>query len=512
MEGGFCEIDQDNTYMTMTKGTIKVTVEKGHLLTLGERMYAESIELIRELVNNAYDADAIEVYVTVTPESVVIEDDGSGMDERGLTQFFTVGSEEKRVRSVSPKHGRKRIGQFGIGKFAALAAAERFTVESRKGNWIYTVVFDRSEWARSDHWELPISKEPATPLHQEGTKVTLAKLTKQFSASDVERYLKEAVPLKAKKFAVYLNGKRITARFIPGRRISVNIKTMYGAIEGEIVLAVRSGIVEKPGVECKVKQALIRREFFDLERTHSVGLNRVAGEVNADFLPVLGTRDDFVRDSPEFKLFYQLMRAQLEKLLKDLKQESEKKHLKKITEELKEVLGRVRSALEMNPDLTPSGRAIAARRKRKGEAAASTGIMPPHDALREKEKIAQGIDGSETLPKEQQEPRAPKTHATDIPPPKPEVIKRIRLKQLGVSVALGALGVDGPEVLSQGNLIYINTDHPLYQALYRKKDQFELHLLRLITQEIVSMKKLHLRAREAFEWQSKLLTDAICGK
>ncbi|OGL93295.1 hypothetical protein A3H11_02980 [Candidatus Uhrbacteria bacterium RIFCSPLOWO2_12_FULL_47_10] len=494
----------------MIKGTIKVTVEKGHLLTLGERMYAESIELIRELVNNAYDADATEVYVTVTPESVVIEDDGSGMDEQGLAQFFTVGSEEKRIRSVSPKHGRKRIGQFGIGKFAALAAAQRFVVESKRGNWIYSVVFDRNEWQKSDHWELPISKEPATPLHHEGTKVTLAKLTKQFSMSDVERYLKEAVPLKAKKFAVYLNGKRITARFIPGRRISVNIKTMYGAIEGEIVLAVRTGLVEKPGVECKVKQALIRRDFFDLERTHTMGLNRIAGEVNADFLPVLGTRDDFVRDSPEFKLFYQLMRAQLEKLLKDLKRESEKKHLQRITEELKEVLSRVRSALELNPDLTPSGRAIAARRKRIGTAAGST--IEAHAVQRDASGVAEEQSAEEKKAAKEVKEKEQKPKETGPPPPKPEVIKRIRLKQLGVSVALGALGVDGPEVFSQGNLIYINTDHPLYQALYRKRDQFELHLLRLITQEIVSMKKLHLRAREAFEWQSKLLTDAICGK
>lgn len=469
-------------------------------------MYAESIELIRELVNNAYDADATEVYVTVTSASVVIEDDGSGMDEKGLTQFFTVGSEEKRVRSVSPRHGRKRIGQFGIGKFAALAASQRFTVESRKGNWILSVVFDRNEWAKNDYWDLPVVKEPATPLHREGTKVTLSQLTKQFSIGEIERYLKEAVPLKAKKFAVYLNGKRITARFIPGRRISININTMYGKIEGEIVLAVRAGIVEKSGVECKVKQALIRREFFDLERTHTLGLNRISGEVNADFLPVLGTRDDFVRDSEEFRLFHQLMRAQLEKLLKDLKHKSEEKHLKKITEELKEVLGRVRAALELNPDLTPSGRAIAARRKRGGDFAGSTieARAALRDAAGEKE-YQSSAEKKAAAEKEQ------KQKETTPLPPKPEVIKRIRLKQLGVSVALGALGADGPEVISQGNLIYINTDHPLYHALYRKKEQFELHLLRLITQEIVSMKKLHLRAREAFEWQSKLLTDAICS-
>jgi hypothetical protein len=40
---------------------LPVTVDKSHLITIGERLYSESIELIRELVNNAYDADAAEV-------------------------------------------------------------------------------------------------------------------------------------------------------------------------------------------------------------------------------------------------------------------------------------------------------------------------------------------------------------------------------------------------------------------------------------------------------------------
>ena len=74
-----------------------------------------------------------------------------------------------------------------------------------------------------------------------------------------------------------------------------------------------------------------------------------------------------------------------------------------------------------------------------------------------------------------------------------------------------SLGQDGPEVISQGNAVYINQDHPLYQKLYKKREILSLHLLRLITQEIVLMKKLRITAKEAFEWQGKLLKDALCG-
>lgn len=60
--------------------TLKVTVDKSHIVTIGEKLYGESVELIRELVNNAYDADATEVKVTITDDSIIVQDNGSGMD------------------------------------------------------------------------------------------------------------------------------------------------------------------------------------------------------------------------------------------------------------------------------------------------------------------------------------------------------------------------------------------------------------------------------------------------
>lgn len=78
-----------------TSAFLPVTVDKSHLITIGERLYTESIELIRELVNNAYDADATEVRVTVRDDLIRVEDNGAGMDFDGLGQYFNIGSPEK---------------------------------------------------------------------------------------------------------------------------------------------------------------------------------------------------------------------------------------------------------------------------------------------------------------------------------------------------------------------------------------------------------------------------------
>lgn len=470
--------------------TIKVTVDKSHLLTLGERMYVESIELIRELVNNAYDADATEVDVTISPDKIVVEDNGLGMNERGLAQFFTIGSAEKRIRRISPRFGRKRIGQFGIGKFAALAAADRFIVESKRGKWLYSVTFDKKDWEKTTSWELPIKKELASPLRHDGTRVTLTKLRKQFSLSDVERYLKETVPLRAKKFVVFLNSKRITPRFIPGRKIPILFKTIYGAIEGEIVIAANPRLVDKPGVECRVKQALIKREFFGID-SWKYGANRICGSVNADFLPITSARTDFIKDSPEYQLFCKLMRTKLEKVLKTLKKEADERSLKKMSRALREALDKIRKALKLNPELAPSGRVMARKQKAAPETISAEGVMLKE--TRKKEKVKEKEEKKEKV-KEKIEQTC---------------VKRLRLKKLGITCSIAHLGEEGPEAVSERNAVYVNQDHPLYKELYPKGDLLALHLLRLITREIVLMKRQRISARQAYEMQSRLLTDAI---
>ena len=63
---------------------IPVTIDKSHLITIGERLYAEKMSFIRELVNNAYDADATTVTVEIASDGIVITDNGSGMDVKNL--------------------------------------------------------------------------------------------------------------------------------------------------------------------------------------------------------------------------------------------------------------------------------------------------------------------------------------------------------------------------------------------------------------------------------------------
>jgi HSP90 family molecular chaperone len=156
---------------------IPVTIDKSHITTIGERLYAESIEFVRELVNNAYDADAELVEIIMTDDAIEIRDNGSGMDMEGLKQYFNIGSQQKLSSPKSPRFNRDRIGMFGIGKFASLSACKRFEVITKRNDFVGRVIFDKEQWENAgDSWRLPFEKLPADFRKQDGTTVVLTGL------------------------------------------------------------------------------------------------------------------------------------------------------------------------------------------------------------------------------------------------------------------------------------------------------------------------------------------------
>src|SRR4030042_3161582 len=216
---------------------LPITVDKSHLITIGERLYSESIELIRELVNNAYDADATEVNIKMTDEFIEVRDNGTGMDREGLQQYFNIGSPEKVLKSISLLFHRDRIGQFGIGKFASLSACECFEIHTQKGDFAAKVTFDKVEWEKGgDQWNLPLQILAPDKESGNGTIVTLLRLTKAFEPEELLRKVVEGTPLKAPNFDVRLNGMRITPRSLSGHRIPFLEGTEFGPGKGEVII------------------------------------------------------------------------------------------------------------------------------------------------------------------------------------------------------------------------------------------------------------------------------------
>jgi len=244
-----------------------------------------------------------------------------------------------------------------------------------------------------------------------------------------------------------------------------------------------------------VKQVTIRRDLFGAETWGKVAA-RIRGEVHADFLPITSDRSGFVLDSPEYQAFRQVMErvmAEVRSILNRLIGRGERRAASRA---LGEAMERVTRALLKNPDCSPFGALPVGEPGGIGGAAATR-------SLKEEPQEAPPI----RLERKRAKAAAKKNPKVKRLTPD-AVVRRLKFGEAGISCCLDHFGEDGPECFSEGNIVYINRDHPLHRREAKKADTHTMHIARLLTQEIALMKDPR-NPRQAFERQSKLLRDAF---
>ena len=70
----------------------KLSIDPRILELLGPNLYTNIYYVLAELIANAYDADAHNVYIISNPDNIVVEDDGAGMsyNEGDVNKFLNV--------------------------------------------------------------------------------------------------------------------------------------------------------------------------------------------------------------------------------------------------------------------------------------------------------------------------------------------------------------------------------------------------------------------------------------
>src|SRR5438445_1438001 len=96
-------------------------------------VYKPFVKAFKELVSNAFDADAESVRVVFADDfsHVTVTDDGSGMTPFEFrTDFTRIGGGSRRWTGDRTRKGRLRIGSKGIGFLALARYCDRLKVES----------------------------------------------------------------------------------------------------------------------------------------------------------------------------------------------------------------------------------------------------------------------------------------------------------------------------------------------------------------------------------------------
>ena len=86
-------------------------------------MYPDPKDALREYIQNGVDAHAKKMSVKVRQESIVIEDDGVGMDFDTLRKAIRIG--------ISDKSPTKNVGFMGIGIYSSFHLCDKLTIFSR---------------------------------------------------------------------------------------------------------------------------------------------------------------------------------------------------------------------------------------------------------------------------------------------------------------------------------------------------------------------------------------------
>ena len=454
--------------------TIRVTFDKSHLVTIGEKLYGESLELLRELIANSYDADAENVWIEVRPEKITVRDDGSGMDESGIHEFFKIGSQNKKMAPVSPRYRRPRVGQFGIGKFAVLSACKRFRIFTQRDGFAGEVVFDKNTWEKEeDVWNLPFESKSWNPLRGNGTTVILEELSREFTLPDIERFIRERLPLTAPHFSIYLNGKHVTPTYVPGRKFPVSVGTRFGWITGELIIPnIAPKKSSETGVECVVRGVVICRSDFGLDIPV---MRQLKGRVTADFVPITSDRSRFITDTPEYEVFVKAMEKEIRRVGKEARDLAEKRARQKADQTLKDTLTRMRRAIRKNPDIappvmSPSGEVDGSENSGNSQKMAPPAAEGDSDALNavHMDASAPRSNDVDSESKEKKKEPPPKKIRIKSLKGKDIVARRIMIGGHGITCTLENCGRERPAAFTEGGIIFINMDHPLYVRLKEK--------------------------------------------
>lgn len=193
---------------------------------LGEN-YRSSELAVKELVDNSWDADAENVWITlpepVTAQPIVVQDDGTGMTEQEVrSEYLSVARDRITMKGeLTARYKRSVKGRKGIGKFAGLMVADHMTLQSCARGITTRLEIPRQQivTAARDLEKVPL---PITTVNckkdAKGTTITLADLNQRLTFPNAEK-LKQLLVLeygREEGFAIWVNKERVTVDDIPG--------------------------------------------------------------------------------------------------------------------------------------------------------------------------------------------------------------------------------------------------------------------------------------------------------
>ena len=305
---------------------------------LGAQLYPSATATVAELISNAWDADARNVWATIpfgtswtADGEIVVLDDGHGMTrEQAQQQYLVVGRKRRLNDGGRTLGGRAVHGRKGIGKLAAFGTAEVLDCYSVRDDQVVSFRLDYEKIRKSEpggdcEVEETTNQDPLCAPDESdlpsGTRIRLSslRLKRAISEDQFMKSMSRRFAIDQTVMRVFINGHQLQrfdmdlAYRFPKDQIPVGYRVEVGD-DGwgtEVLPSGKEvrwwiGFTPKPleaeylrGVSILGRGKLLQRPFM-FERAQGVrgqlGQEYIVGEVIADWLDA-GTdiEDDLIQ-------------------------------------------------------------------------------------------------------------------------------------------------------------------------------------------------------------------------
>jgi hypothetical protein len=509
------------------------------------KTWVSPTEIVKELIENAFDEDATRVLVTVLADgSVAIEDD-AGMDQNGMEKFLLLGSPHKKAESISPKLKRIRTGRYGTGRLSFLTSFESMKIRTKRGSFHKAIMINSDVLDKLYRGNAKLAELRETPLKRNGTELVMSGSRSEVDLFKVTKEIRKLAILRAPMFEVSIKSadkfrewnfdgaEVIRAPEIQGHRIPINLDN--GRIVGEIIIARRPLSEEERGVAVMVGSHIVTRSNFGFDTK----LNRMTGFVRCDSLttrfadksaiiendesahfnqvmktfvtetviPSLTEYEDVLITREESRIYRELDKVLGQALVETLETQEEVQGYEMV--DVKEVVRRPTRNEERDHKSHGARRGESYPQARKFDELVpiiteQTPGMPRSDRARQMLETETEEEVEEIIDETQADGTIVRTRKVR----RPILKKTFALKRIGYKVIPYEDETDSRYSFISENIVFVNKANPTYRAESSRGDEFLLrHVIGIVAEAVAQTK--HPEGKEALELQNRLVAEAI---
>lgn len=295
--------------------TVELKVHPSFFKEFATKTWVSPYEIVKELVENAFDEDATTVLITILSNGSILIEDDAGMDAEGMEKFLLLGSPHKKYDSISPRLRRIRTGRYGTGRLSFLTSFESMKIRTRRESFNKSILLEASVLDNLFAGNTPLTEIGEPPLNRNGTELSLIGAKQPVDVSKLTKEIRKLAILRLPLFQVFIKSSDtikewdftgaevIKAPDIQGHRIFVNLDN--GKIVGEIVIARRPLSEEENGIAIMVGNHVVTRSSFGFDNK----LKRATGFVRCDSLTSRFADKSAIIEDEEYAKFYKSMQT-----------------------------------------------------------------------------------------------------------------------------------------------------------------------------------------------------------